>query len=229
MGLIDDDSQVKRETQFLQYEVGEMGNQLMIKSKLYKIPTHFLNSVKRGVLCKGGECLYCGANYPVKTEYHYMVFLNGQVGFIDVKASVFYDIQGIAKAQRKDARQISWTVIKQGSGLDTSYTVSKDDNLAQEDYERLLEELESNTQRLVDVMEAREDDLSSKYAQYIGEIREQKAPKSKRETEGKAALEAQAPKREEPKDTAQDIAQEQDVPEGPVDPSQEVNPEEIPF
>jgi hypothetical protein len=224
MPIVEDDSQVKRQTQFLEYEVGDMGNQLILKSRLYQIPTHYLNSVKRGVLCKGDGCLYCAAHYQKKIEYHYMVFLNGQVGYIDVKASVFFDIQGIAKAQRKDPRQISWTVIKQGSGLDTTYTTSKDDNLSQEDFERTASELEANTQRLVDVMEAREDDLGAKYVQYLSEIREQKAPGSKKAAD---ALAAQAP--------VTPVASEApavDVHDNtpPVDdPEQKVDPDEIPF
>jgi hypothetical protein len=182
MGLIDNEVDVKKQSQFLEYEVGDAGNELMLKSKLYQINTHFINSVKRSVMCKDAECLYCAANYNKRAEYHYLVYLNGQTGFIDIKASVFFNIQGIAKAQKKDPRAISWTVIKTGSGLDTEYTTSKMDNLSKEDYEEVQENLEANTAKLVEAMERREEDLQKNYTMYVDEIRDQKPAKKARET-----------------------------------------------
>lgn len=230
MPLVMNENEIKKPSQFLEYEVGDGGNILMIKSRLYQIPTHFVNSVKRAVLCKGeGECLYCAAYYPKKTEYNYMVYLNGQVGFIDIKLSVFFAIQQIAKAQRKDSRQISWTVIKTGAGLDTEYTTSKDDNLAPEDYERLQSELDANTDRLVEAMEANEERLEENYNKYIADIREQTPPKrAKKAVEETKNVE---PAVVEAKEKAQKVAEEelQDKPKSKVDPDQDVQPDDIPF
>ena len=182
MGLIKDESTVKPQSQFLKYEAGEIGNTLILKSHLYELKTHFLKSVSRSVECRAANddgCLYCSANYPVNREFRYLVFLNGQKGFIDIKGSVFFAIQRIAKAQKKDTRSISWTVIKEGDGLQTKYTVSKDDNLSKEDWAQLEAELDDNTKKLVMAMEIEEEKLSSNYAEFIDKIKEQAPQKQK--------------------------------------------------
>jgi len=174
MPLIKDEQDVKKTSQFLKYESGEEGNTLIIKSHLYQINSHFIKSVSRSVECRSEECLYCQAGYQKRTEYNYMVFMNGQDGFIDIKPSIFFAIQGIARAQKKDVRQISWTVIKKGEGLNTDYITSKDDNLSDGDYKNLLENLEENTNKLVAAMQRHEEDLSSNYTTYMTDIRAQK-------------------------------------------------------
>src|SRR3982751_6519289 len=126
MPVIKDEQDVKQKSLFLKYEAGDMGNMLIIKSNLYQIDSHFIRTVSRSVACKGDECLYCGAGYPLNSEYNYMVDMNGQAGFLNIKGSVFFAIQKIAKAQKKDPREISWTIIKKGEGLKTEYTTSKD-------------------------------------------------------------------------------------------------------
>lgn len=232
MPLVKNENDVKKQSLFLEYEVGEAGNMLMLKSHLYQIVSHYINSVKRSVICKGdGECLYCAAGYKKRSEYNYMVYLNGQTGFIDVKASVFFAIQSISKAQKRDPRQIAWTVIKTGSGLDTEYTTSKDDNLAEKDYKRLMESLDANTERLVEAMERREEDLDSNYAKYIADIKQQATPKksneAERETEKPNGISVKDIKKKinspEPEDEALTGTVVQD------DPSQIVDPDDIPF
>src|SRR6185312_13579379 len=177
MGIITDEQEIKRPTQFLKYETGDNGNQLMVKSKLYKIDSHFLNAVKTSVICRGDDCHYCSAGYQKRAEFNYFVWLNGETGYIDIKPSVFYAIQAIAKAQKRDVREISWTVIKKGEGLNTDYTVSKDDNLAAEDFERVQDELENNTEKLSEIMERREEQLDSNYTAHLKDIRKQEQPK----------------------------------------------------
>jgi hypothetical protein len=199
MPVVKDEQEVKRNSQFLEYEAGENGNMLILKSHLYKIESHFIEAVKRSVACKGEECLYCGANYKKGSEYNYLVFLNGNTGFLDVKGSVFFAMQGIAKAQKKDMRQISWTVIKKGEGLLTKYTTSKDDNLAKEDYQALLDELDANTEKLVAAMERHEEDLDTNYTQFMGQIRGQTVGKRKA-TEGKKEEEDIDPNDVDPND-----------------------------
>lgn len=230
MPLVKNENDVKKQSLFLEYEVGEAGNMLMLKSHLYQIVSHFINGVKRSVICRGdGECAYCQAGYKRRNEYNYMVFLNGQTGFIDIKASVFFAIQGISKAQKKDPRQIAWTVIKTGSGLDTEYTTSKDDNLSAEDYDTLVENLDANTDKLVEAMERREEELEKNHNIYIGDIKQQTDPKKVRETEATPQEESVSqtkkkieldPEEEFPMDEAE---------AGSVSKDQEVDPNDIPF
>lgn len=166
MPIIEDEQSVKQPSQFLKYEVGESGNELMLKSRLYKIDVHFLNDVKRSALCKGDGCVFCGNGLKKRSEYNYIVYLNGETGMMDIKPSVFYNVQGISKAQKKDPRQISWTVVKTGQGLDTEYMTSKNDNLSAEDYKLVQDELEATTAKLAKLMEARELSLEENYVTY---------------------------------------------------------------
>src|SRR3989304_2120703 len=118
MPVVKNEQEEKRESQFLKYIVGDDGNSLLLKSHLYKIPFHFLpKPINRSVTCKGDKCSYCEKGFAKRAEYNYMVLLNGEIGFIDIKPSVFFAVQGISKAQKKDIRQMSWTVIKTGAGL----------------------------------------------------------------------------------------------------------------
>lgn len=217
MPLVKDEQEVKRTTQFLAYETGDQGNMLMLKSHLYQIVFHFLESVKRSVACRKDECLYCAANYAKRVEYNYMVWLNGEIGFIDIRASVFFSMQGIAKAQKRDMRQMSWTVIKSGEGLLTKYTVSKDDNLSKEDYDNLLAEIDDNTTKLVEWMERHEEDLDQNYVQYMSQIRKQTVAKK---PDMKEAVEEK---------TATPVIEDEPDPEGPEDDSETVRPDQIPF
>lgn len=212
-----DEQDVKRPTQFLRYESGDNGNQLMIKSKLYKIDSHFLNSVKASVLCRGDECMYCQAGYDKRSEFNYFVYLNGELGYIDIKSSVFFAVQAIAKAQKRDVREISWTVIKKGEGLKTVYTVSKDDNLASEDFEQVENKLEENTDKLTTLMEKREEQLDQAYVDHMKDIRKQEQPK--------VAVKA----KNEVKEVLPEQDDEPDM-EGETESNEEtVEPSEIPF
>jgi len=172
MGVVKNEQDEKRESQFLKYVVGDDGNTLILRSHLYKISFHFLpEPIKRSVICAGKACSYCEKSIPRRSEYNYMVFLNGDIGFIDIKPSVFFAIQGISKAQKKDPRQISWTVIKTGAGLETEYTTSKDDNLPKADYDRTVAELDVNTEKLIKVMLIHEDQLQQNYMKYEPEVK----------------------------------------------------------
>lgn len=177
MGIVKDEQSVKQKSNFLKYESGDDGNLLILKSHLYQVDSHFLESVSRSVICKAGECLYCSAGYQLNSEYNYWVDLNGEIGMLDVKGSVFFSLQKIARVQKKDIREISWTVIKAGVGKQTKYTASKYDSLTPEDYEKIQQELESNTQKLVSLMERREEELNTNYTEYMGEIRQQTSKK----------------------------------------------------
>lgn len=162
MPIVRNEGDVKAKSQFLDYEAGD-GNSLILLSHLYTINFHFLESARKYVACREDECTFCQNGYEIGTEYNYMVDLNGQKGFMNIKGSVFFAIQKIVKAQKKDPRQISWTVIKTGEGKGTKYTTSKNDNLAKEDYDQILSEIDSNTQKLADVMEKTEENHNQNY------------------------------------------------------------------
>lgn len=211
MPLVKDEQDVKQKSMFLKYEAGDVGNSLILKSHLYKLDTHFLKSVSRSVECRADECMYCAAGYQTNSEYYYLVDLNGEVGIMNIKGSVFFDIQGISKAQKKDPRTISWTVIKTGDGLNTDYTTSKNDNLAEEDVDRARDELKTNTDKLVAFMERREEELAKNYVDNINNIKGQTPP-----TRKAAAEEEQAP-------------EENVAPKEKRNKNTEVNPDDVPF
>lgn len=216
MPLVENEQDVKQKSQFLKYEAGDGGNTLMLRSNMYQLETHFLKSVNRSVECRGAECLYCAAGYAINTEYHYMVDLNGEIGFMNIKPSVFFAIQQIAKAQKKNPRKISWTVIKKGEGLNTDYTVSKDDNLTDEDYEKLTDELEANNKKLEALMETQEEKLSANYATHISDIKGQEAPPKSKKAQ---------PVEDEP-ETDTDVATRMKEKRNK---DTEVDPEDVPF
>ena len=60
-------------------------------------------------------------------------------------------------------------VIKSGSGIDTEYTVSKDDNLAPEDIKKSEDKLEKNNEKLAKLMIEREKRLEEEYKLNLSE------------------------------------------------------------
>lgn len=161
--MVENELDEKRESMYSKYTSGESGNQLILKSNLYKVPFHYLEDSKKFVACAGDNCYFCGQGVKRGFEYNYAVLLNGQPGFMDIKSSVFFAIQDIAKAQKKEPRQISWTIVKKGKGRDTEYTVSKEDNISKEDYQVTLEELTKNNDLLAKNMVAEEQKLVKNY------------------------------------------------------------------
>ena len=170
MPVVKNEQEVKRESLFLKYLTGDQGNSLKIKSHLYSIPFHYLNQFKKSVLCKGKECSYCSKGFQRRTEYNYYVLLNGDLGVMDIKPSVFFAIQGIVKVQKKDPRQISWTIIKKGEGINTEYTTSKDDNLTQKEFDQVNAEVEANTEKLTQIMLKREEQLYNQYSEFEPQV-----------------------------------------------------------
>lgn len=160
MGFINDEGKEKRPSLFLKYE---QENKLVLKSNLYKINFHYLPDKRKSVSCKGEDCYFCKSGVGQNTEYNYYINLNGQNGVINVKPSVFFSLQSIAKASKKETRQISWLVIKEGSGLDTEYTVSKDENLSKEECEKIQSEIEKFNKELEKAMKSHEEILEKNY------------------------------------------------------------------
>lgn len=178
MPVVKNEQEEKRQSQFLKYRTSEEGNSLRLLSHLYRIDFHYLpEPIKRSVICKGEECSYCKKGHQKRAEYNYLVNLNGEIGLMDIKPSVFFVIQGVSKAQKKDPRQISWTVIKTGEGLNTEYTTSKDDNLEKAEYDALNKELDANTDKLTVIMEKKEEQLKQAYVEYESRVTPVKSKK----------------------------------------------------
>lgn len=158
MPLITNEADEKRESSFLKYEED---NVLVLKSNLYRLASHYLKAQNKYVICKLlDNCYFCKKDIPVVLQFNYWVDLNGKEGLLDIKASVFYAINNIERASKKDKRDVSWLVIKSGSGLDTRYTVSKNENLE----DKITEEvLEGNNKKLSDVMKTQENTLEVQY------------------------------------------------------------------
>lgn len=167
MPLVTEEQQEKKEASFLKYEAE---NILMILSNLYKIDSHYLKSANKFVSCHKEECFYCTQGIQKKTEYNYVVKLNGQETIMDIKPSVFFNINAIEKMSKKEKRYISWMVIKSGTGLDTEYTVSKDDNLDSEDIKKVDADLEKQNDKLAKLMQIREDRLEEEYQANLKEF-----------------------------------------------------------
>jgi hypothetical protein len=174
-----DENEVKKESAYLKYFTGDAGNILILKSNLYRIPIHWIQTRKRGVACMKEDCIFCKNGYPKRTEFNYLValknsenestFPEGQVGAMDIKSSVFFAVQQLAKQKKKEPRQITWLVIKTGTGTDTVYTVSKEDNLTDEEFAKLQEELATNNEKLQKLMVAHERQLEGNYGEFGGD------------------------------------------------------------
>ena len=160
------EQQEKRESTFLKYE---SENILIILSNLYKIDSHYVKSINKFVACHKDNCQYCDYGLQKKAEYNYLVNLNGKEGIMDIKPSIFFNINAIERISKKDKRHISWMVIKTGSGLETEYTVSKDDNLTSEDIEKTNEKLEENNKKLAKIMIEREKRLEEEFKKNLKE------------------------------------------------------------
>lgn len=159
--LITDEQSVERETQFLEYKED---NILIIKSNLSRIVSHYLKAQNKFVACKLlDDCAFCKNGNTVNLQFNYWVNLNGKEGLLNIKPSVFYAMNAIEKASKKDKRDISWLVIKSGSGMETKYTVSKNENL---DEKLSDEELEANNKKLEALMKTQEDKLNAQYKEF---------------------------------------------------------------
>lgn len=163
MPFVKNESEEKRDSAYLKYEAE---NNLVLMSNLFKIEFHFLPGIKKSVSCKGKDCSYCASGTRKNAEYNYYVNLNGNEGALNIKPSVFFSIQGLSKAMKKETREIKWIVLKEGQGLDTEYTVSKDENLDKEAYKKIVDSIEEVNKKLQQLMVNREKQLEENYQEY---------------------------------------------------------------
>lgn len=163
--LVDNEQSVKRPSDWLKYEAE---NTLMLLSNVYIVKSHYVKAEGRSVACMGDTCKICqdGKNKPT-SEYYYVVLLNGQKGILNVKATPFFDMNKIEKIKKKDKRHFTWLVYKEGDGMDTKYTTSKDDEIP-EDQMTSKTELRKNNDHLTDVVSAHEKNLVERYNEMFG-------------------------------------------------------------
>ncbi len=158
-------------------------NTLLIKSNLYKLASHYLKDKSIPVACTGDNCVFCKNGYQKKTEYRYYVKLNGQLGIVDIKPTVFFAIQEHAKTLEKEARKVKWVVTKKGAGLETKYTVTPVGELTPEDWDTEEKERFGYNQKLQDSSEKREEWLNQKYIELQGSVTLQTVQQPKKEEE----------------------------------------------
>lgn len=168
MSLIQNEQSERKVGSYLAYEGGK--NILFIESNLYKIASHYSKDDRASVICKGDACIFCKNGYQKRNEYQYCVKLNDVSGMLDIKPSVFFQIQDHAKTLEDESRNIKWVVNKKGEGLKTEYAVTPMGSLSEEDKKRIASHLEENNQKLIKAMEARESRLDQKYAELVPSV-----------------------------------------------------------
>jgi len=172
MPYIEDESKVKRPTDFTKLEDGDV---IILQSKVYSIPTHFLATEKRSVYCIGDGCYFCGKDMKARDEYFYYGLVNGEKGIMRVPATVLYSIAGQEKLIKKnpktkdlDKRDFEWIIGKTGSGLDTEYTVMKNDKIT-----RISDDqMEKNKTVLITILTKYENMLKEKAMEIVAQDKE---------------------------------------------------------
>jgi len=167
MPYYDDESKVKRPTDFIKLEDGDV---IILQSNVYTIATHFLNDIKRSVLCGGDGCYFCQNGNQMRYEYYYHGLVNGKKCIIRMPASVFYQISNqekfIQKKDKKlDKRDFDWGISKEGSGLNTKYTVTKGDRIKRVDDSVF----EANKKSLINIVSKYEKRLEEKALEIVAQ------------------------------------------------------------
>jgi hypothetical protein len=139
-------------------------NTVTLLSNVYKVESHYVQEKKRSVACKGEGCKICAeGKYKKRAEYYYVANVNGIEGILRLPASSFFDMNKIEGMTKKDKRSYSWLIIKEGEGLDTRYTTSKDEPIAD------AAPVEKNNEKLEKIMTLYEKGLNERYNEQPGE------------------------------------------------------------
>lgn len=169
MPLNKDEQSIKPPSEIIKLEDGDV---LIIQSNVFDLTTHYLQSIKKGVLCGGEKCYFCNQDIRQRKEFFYYGKVNDQVGIIRLPASVFYSLnaqeralQKSGKMQNKEKRDFEWIIGKTGSGMETEYSVTRGDNLERMDDA----ELEANNEKLVKFGERYEQKLANQGAEIISQ------------------------------------------------------------
>lgn len=126
MPLITEEQKEKAKGQFLKLEDKA---RFTLFSNMYKLITHFLEDEKMSVLCQEeDECKFCKYGHKATTQYYYFAKVNEDEGIVRIPASVFFQLNEQERVTGKDKRNSVWIISKKGTGIETKYTVAKDDN-----------------------------------------------------------------------------------------------------
>lgn len=167
MPLQKEEQKVRNPSDFIKLEDGDI---LVIQSNVFELTSHFLQAEKTGVICGGDGCYFCEQKLSQRREFFYFGMVNGVQGVIRIPATVFYSLNGQerliqknVKNKGKDKRDYGWIIGKTGSGLDTEYSVSKDDVV-----DRLNDlEIDENNLKLVKACEKYQAGLEQKAGEII--------------------------------------------------------------
>lgn len=114
-------------------------NTLRILSHMYLVRSHYLQSKKVSVICKGKECVFCESGTPARMESFYWVDLNGATGLLRIPVSALITMRDIESMTGEDKRQSEWLILKKGSGMETRYTAVKGSSITPPDNKDLKE------------------------------------------------------------------------------------------
>lgn len=167
MPLQKEEQKVRNPSDFIKLEDGDV---LVIQSNVFELTSHFLQAEKTGVICGGDGCYFCEQKLSQRREFFYLGKVNDSVGIIRIPATVFYSLNGQERSVQKnpknkgkDKRDYGWIIGKTGSGLDTEYSVTKDEAV-----ERPSElEMDENNNKLVKACEKYEAGLEQKAVEII--------------------------------------------------------------
>lgn len=122
--VVDETSIVKKQaTKFLKIE--EKTTLVQLLSNVCVLETHWIANQKTKVLCVGNGCVACKRGVLKRKEYLYYAKINNQEGLLRVPGSVFFDMNAIEDATKRKKQLFIWMIVKQGSGKETRYSVSK--------------------------------------------------------------------------------------------------------
>lgn len=161
MPLVTDEQTVKPESDYVKLE---KENTVTLLSNVYHLTSHYLKDKKKSVICKGKECAYCALKIPPRREYYYFADVNGARGLLRLPAGVFFSMNQLEKVMKnnKSKRDWTWTVLKEGEGLETKYTCSKDEPIKEP------EDTTANNKYLEEKIGAYENRLNENYDLFKG-------------------------------------------------------------
>lgn len=163
MPFINDEQGEKKQSIYL---VIEDKSKVHLLSRLYKLQTYFVPSIKKSVW---GEDIVPKAeaepNCRRNVEYIYWGIVDGQEGIVRLKPSIFFAINEAEKVLGMDKRGMEFIVGKQGSGMNTKYSVTRG-----RDIPTTESQVEDANKKLAEQMPKYEKQLKQNLADYLGQV-----------------------------------------------------------
>lgn len=155
-------------------------NEFRILSNLYTTQSHYIAEHKTSVLCKGDECYFCKQYktvldkegkpkeeliYRKSTDRYYYAILNKEECILSIPFTVFEFMQIREVEKGLDKRTRNFSVVKKGSGLDTTYATNDD---GEADTKITDAELEVNNAKLESAISRLEEYMTTQYGKIVG-------------------------------------------------------------